>query len=164
MNIRNSQLNDTPPEEKELKDSLLKELSICTLKDIDFENLVIGELLKIDINENDAALILKTLQRDLNFLKKLGLMDFSLLLGVEKVQNESIEDEEVNVDDFNKTKNFTYSRQNTSNLNNLSVSMNPSILKSSSNRNNSSNIMSLKSSTKDGMIMRSTSFDVQKIK
>lgn len=64
----NQLLNDTPPEEKELKDIYLKELSSSTLKDVDFENLVMGELLTIDINENDVALILKTLGRDIEFL------------------------------------------------------------------------------------------------
>jgi|TARA_B110000285_G_C15126255_1_gene620447 hypothetical protein len=43
------------------------------------------ELLQINISEEDARLILVTLERDIEFLKKNGLMDYSLLLGIEKV-------------------------------------------------------------------------------
>ena len=35
-------LDDTPPEEKDIKDNFLKEVSKETLKDVDFENVVIG--------------------------------------------------------------------------------------------------------------------------
>ena len=55
------------------------------MKDVDYENLVMRELLQINISEEDARLILVTLERDIEFLKTNGLMDYSLLLGIEKV-------------------------------------------------------------------------------
>jgi hypothetical protein len=55
------------------------------LKDVDYENLVMRELLQINISEEDSRLILVTLERDIEFLKTNGLMDYSLLLGIEKV-------------------------------------------------------------------------------
>ena len=41
--------------------------------------------MSIDISLEDSNLILATLERDVKFLKKNGLMDYSLLLGIEKV-------------------------------------------------------------------------------
>jgi hypothetical protein len=55
------------------------------LKDVDYENLVMRELLQINISEEDARLIIMTLERDIAFMKKNGLMDYSLLLGIEKI-------------------------------------------------------------------------------
>jgi hypothetical protein len=43
------------------------------------------ELLQINISEEDARLIIMTLERDIAFMKKNGLMDYSLLLGIEKI-------------------------------------------------------------------------------
>ena len=93
-------LDDTPPEEKDIKDNFLKQVSIETLKDVDFENVVIGQLCRIDIHEDDISLIMKTLDRDVEFLKSQGLMDYSMLLGIEKV----VEDHTmVNVDSYRST-------------------------------------------------------------
>ena len=43
------------------------------------------EVLSIDISEADNQLILKTIQRDIQFLEFQNLMDYSLLIGIEKV-------------------------------------------------------------------------------
>ena len=43
--------------------------------------------MNLDISENDIKLILSTLERDISFLEKMGLMDYSLLLGIEKVSH-----------------------------------------------------------------------------
>lgn len=88
-------LNDskdvTPPEEREQKDLKIKQLSMHTLKDVDLENMIMGELLKIEISEADRHLIITTLERDAEYLEKWGLMDYSLLFGIEKVE----EDDEI---------------------------------------------------------------------
>ena len=57
-----------------------------TLKDIDMENLVKGKFLKLDIAESDIDLLLKTIERDIKFLQASAFMDYSLLVGVEKVK------------------------------------------------------------------------------
>ena len=55
------------------------------MKDVDLEQLVIKNHLNIDIPYLDNELILTTIRRDLDFLTQMGLMDYSLLLGIEKV-------------------------------------------------------------------------------
>ena len=49
------------------------------------ENLVKGKFLKLDIAESDIDLLLKTIERDIKFLQASSFMDYSLLVGVEKV-------------------------------------------------------------------------------
>lgn len=56
-----------------------------TLKDVDLENLVFMEHLKIDIPSEDAEQIIITLKRDIEFLSSYNLMDYSLLLAVEEI-------------------------------------------------------------------------------
>jgi hypothetical protein len=56
-----------------------------TLKDVDLENLLFMEHLKIDIPSEDARQIIITLKRDIEFLSSLKLMDYSLLLAIEKI-------------------------------------------------------------------------------
>ena len=56
-----------------------------TLKDVDLENLVFMEHLKIDIPPEDAEQIIITLKRDIKFLSSYNLMDYSLLLAVEEI-------------------------------------------------------------------------------
>lgn len=41
--------------------------------------------MRLDVTEDDVKLIMKTLERDAKFLSSLGLMDYSLLLGIEKI-------------------------------------------------------------------------------
>ena len=57
-----------------------------TLKDVDLENMLRTNFLKININEELKDLITETLKRDIDFLQTSGFMDYSLLLGVERVQ------------------------------------------------------------------------------
>ncbi len=56
-----------------------------TLKDVDLENLIFMEHLKIDIPPEDAEQIIITLKRDIEFLSSFNLMDYSLLLAVEEI-------------------------------------------------------------------------------
>ncbi len=56
-----------------------------TLKDVDLENLIFMEHLKIDIPPEDAEQIVITLKRDIEFLSSFNLMDYSLLLAVEEI-------------------------------------------------------------------------------
>lgn len=56
------------------------------MKDIDYENLIKSQFLSIDIADEDMDLILKTIKRDVQLFKDTKLMDYSLLLGVEKVK------------------------------------------------------------------------------
>ena len=56
-----------------------------TLKDVDLENLLFMEHLKIDIPSEDAHQIIITLKRDIEFLSSLSLMDYSLLLAIEEI-------------------------------------------------------------------------------
>jgi restriction endonuclease Mrr len=44
-------------------------------------------MISLDIAQEDINLILMTLDRDIKFLQQNGLMDYSLLLGIEKVTN-----------------------------------------------------------------------------
>ena len=53
--------------------------------DIDFENLVFRRKLKIKISKRDSRDIIETIKRDTEFLRKHGLMDYSILLGIEAV-------------------------------------------------------------------------------
>lgn len=61
-----------------------------TLKDIDMENLVKGKFLKLDIAECDIELLLATIKRDIEFLQASNFMDYSLLVGVEKVKEPEV--------------------------------------------------------------------------
>ena len=56
-----------------------------TLKDLDLENLLFMDHLKINIPPEDARQIIITLNRDIEFLSSLNLMDYSLLLAVEEI-------------------------------------------------------------------------------
>jgi hypothetical protein len=67
------------------KIELPKSYKETTLKDIDFENMVTEKMLSLDIAQEDIVLILKTIERDIEFLQRNGLMDYSLLLGIEKI-------------------------------------------------------------------------------
>ena len=60
----NRVLDDTPPEERDEKDKFIKNHSTQTLKDLDLENMIYGQLLNIDVSEADRELILTTLERD----------------------------------------------------------------------------------------------------
>ena len=59
-----------------------------TLKDLDFENMLRKKYASIDITQADIELILLTLERDVSFLGDYGFMDYSLLLGVERVKDD----------------------------------------------------------------------------
>jgi hypothetical protein len=56
-----------------------------TLKEKELEYLVRKKLLNIDIDKDLINEIMLTLERDVNLLKELKFMDYSLLLGVENV-------------------------------------------------------------------------------
>ena len=62
-----------------------------TLKDVDLENLVNKNLLSLNISPEDKGLILKTIKRDTEFFKAQGIMDYSILLGVEEIKVKSKE-------------------------------------------------------------------------
>lgn len=66
-------------------------LQDLTLKDIDLENLVSRSLISIAVRPEDLKLILKTIARDTEFFKSQGIMDYSILLGVEEVKIKSKE-------------------------------------------------------------------------
>lgn len=127
LGMKTNPLDDTPPEEKDTKDNFLKKLSQQTLKDVDFENVVIGQLCHIDINENDISLILRTLERDVEFLRSQGLMDYSMLLGIEKVVDNAIL---INVDSYNVQDHPTHKPVTGMNLNNMSRILDNSIMNS----------------------------------
>ena len=57
------------------------------MKDVDYEQLVLNKVLCLAISEEDVALIMNTLERDLAFLNQNSLMDYSLLLGIEKISH-----------------------------------------------------------------------------
>ena len=44
-------------------------------------------LLSLNISKNDVQSIIATIENDVEFLKELKFMDYSLLLGIEKVNN-----------------------------------------------------------------------------
>jgi hypothetical protein len=56
-----------------------------TLKEKELEYLIRKKLLNIDIDKDLIDEIMLTLERDVNLLKELKFMDYSLLLGVENV-------------------------------------------------------------------------------
>jgi hypothetical protein len=56
-----------------------------TLKEKELEYLIRKKLLNIDIDKDLVHEIMLTLERDVNLLKELKFMDYSLLLGVENV-------------------------------------------------------------------------------
>ena len=72
------------------------------------------KLLFIDITEKDIDIIMKTLERDVEFLQSSGLMDYSLLLGVEKVNKMNMDDSEPT--DTNKTALNSTKQKNNLNL------------------------------------------------
>ena len=47
--------------------------------------MIVKRLIKLDISCKDAENILTTIERDIAYLKKNGLMDYSLLLGIEEI-------------------------------------------------------------------------------
>jgi hypothetical protein len=57
--------------------------------DIDFENLVFRRKLKLKISKRDSREIIETIKRDTEFLRSHGLMDYSILLGIEAVHPEN---------------------------------------------------------------------------
>ena len=48
-------------------------------------NLVENDILCLEFSNEDVQLIVNTLKRDLSFLEETKLMDYSLLLGIEKI-------------------------------------------------------------------------------
>lgn len=66
------------------KAEVLKAYKDLTMKDVDFEKLVLEEKLSIDILPKDLEIIMTTIERDLVFLRENKLMDYSLLLGIER--------------------------------------------------------------------------------
>jgi len=71
----------------------LRYFSDSTLKDVDFLNLVENDILCLEFSDHDVTLIANTLKRDLAFLEANKLMDYSLLLGIEKVNILGTQDE-----------------------------------------------------------------------
>jgi hypothetical protein len=69
----------------------MKHFSDSTLKDVDFINFCDNDILSMNISDKDITLIVNTLKRDLKFLLDNKLMDYSLLLGIERV-NQYIHD------------------------------------------------------------------------
>lgn len=59
-----------------------------TLKDLDFETMIRQSFLSVDVSQRDIEMILLTLERDVAFLEENKFMDYSLLLGVEKVNSD----------------------------------------------------------------------------
>ena len=53
--------------------------------DTDFENLVFRRLLRLKISKRDSKEIIETIRRDTEFLRTHGLMDYSILLGIEAI-------------------------------------------------------------------------------
>lgn len=73
--------------EMNTKQNILRTFGQRTLKDVDYEQLVRKKVLSLAISEEDVTLIMSTLKRDLAFLNENSLMDYSLLLGIEKINN-----------------------------------------------------------------------------
>lgn len=63
----------------------LKSFQNVTLMDTDFENLVFRRKLKLKFSKKDSKNIIETIRRDTEFLRTHGLMDYSILLGIEAV-------------------------------------------------------------------------------
>ena len=63
----------------------MKHFSDSTLKDVDFIRFVDDDVLAMNISDRDITQIVNTLNRDIKFLNENKLMDYSLLLGIEKV-------------------------------------------------------------------------------
>ena len=75
----------------ENKNSCFNKIRDLTLKDVDLLNLVNKNLLSVSISPEDARLITKTIVRDTEFFQSQGIMDYSILLGVEEVYARSKE-------------------------------------------------------------------------
>lgn len=73
--------------ETNTKQNIMRKFGRRTLKDVDYEQLVQNKVLSLAISEEDVLLIMNTLRRDLEFLNENRLMDYSLLLGIEKINN-----------------------------------------------------------------------------
>jgi hypothetical protein len=71
--------------EMNTKQNIMRTFGRRTLKDVDYEQLVQNKVLSLAISEEDVVLIMNTLRRDLEFLNENRLMDYSLLLGIEKI-------------------------------------------------------------------------------
>lgn len=92
--------------------------------------MVSGHLLKIDMDEHNHKLIMQTLERDIEFLKKQGLMDFSLLVGIEKVTVEGESNTSQEEPDFGELPTKSQkSKKDTSHITNtgMNVSINQSL-------------------------------------
>ena len=79
---------DTKKKLEECKRKFLKSLQIYTLKDNDFESLSFTNKLKINMHQKDIRAVVQTMKRDsewLGGLKSMGMMDYSILLGIEEV-------------------------------------------------------------------------------
>ena len=84
----------------------MKHFSDSTLKDVDFIRFVDDDVLSMNISEKDITQIVNTLNRDIKFLLENKLMDYSLLLGIEKINT--------NITDSPQTKRSNpYSREET---------------------------------------------------
>ena len=59
-----------------------------TLKDMDFLHLLnqYEDVFKIKINNYQRNMLIQTIEREVNFLEQNGLMDYSLLVGIELVR------------------------------------------------------------------------------
>ncbi|TRY97800.1 hypothetical protein DNTS_008291 [Danionella cerebrum] len=67
-----------------------KEKDLPTLKDVDFRN----NMQKVYISEEEKESLLEKLNRDVEFLVRLKIMDYSLLLGIHDVSRAEQEEEE----------------------------------------------------------------------
>lgn len=76
---------DTKKKLEECKRKFLKSLQIYTLKDNDFESLSFTNKLKINMHQKDMRAVVQTMKRDSEWLKSMGMMDYSILLGIEEV-------------------------------------------------------------------------------
>lgn len=76
---------DTKKKLEECKRKFLKSLQIYTLKDNDFESLSFTNKLKINMHQKDIRAVIQTMKRDSEWLKSMGMMDYSILLGIEEV-------------------------------------------------------------------------------
>lgn len=74
----------------DLKGSTVDRFSLAdasTLKDVNFLKMISQNPKFLDIPQKHAQVFYKILSKDVAFLKRCGLMDYSLLLGTEKSKN-----------------------------------------------------------------------------
>ena len=65
----------------------MKNFKNNTLKDLDYEFLRGKRLIKVDIDPYDYERIMSMINNDSQFFTKNGLMDYSLLLAIEEVND-----------------------------------------------------------------------------